>query len=57
MRPFTMEHLPYAGGVMTHICVSLIKLPLQIMMGHVPTLEYMLLGVHGLRRPCLIVVR
>jgi hypothetical protein len=45
------------GGVMAHICVSLIELPLGIVMGLFPALEYMLSGPHGLLQPCLIIVR
>jgi hypothetical protein len=37
-----MEHLPYAGGVTVHLCVSLTELPLQTVMGQVPAFEYML---------------
>jgi hypothetical protein len=42
---------------MARICVSLIKLLLRTVMGHVPTLEFVLLGAHGLLRPCLIIIR
>jgi hypothetical protein len=52
-----MEHLPYAGGVTSRICVSLIELPIQTVMGWIPALEYMLSGAHGLLQSCLIVIR
>jgi hypothetical protein len=39
-----MDRLPYAGSVMVCVCVSLIELLLQIVMGWAPALEYMLLG-------------
>jgi hypothetical protein len=45
------------GSVTVHVCVSLIELLLWIVMGQVPTLQYMLLGVRGLLWPCLIITR
>jgi hypothetical protein len=52
-----MEHLPYAGRDTTCVCVSLIELPIQILMGWVPVLEHMLLSACGLLWPCFINVR
>jgi hypothetical protein len=47
MLPFTMGRLPYVDSVTVRVCVSLIKLLLQTVMGWVPALEYMLLGACG----------
>jgi hypothetical protein len=53
-----MEHLFYGGGgVIVRICVSMIELPLQTMIGWVSALGYMLLGVNELLWPCPIFVR
>jgi hypothetical protein len=59
MQPFTMEHLfsGGGGGVIVRICVSMIELPLQTMIGWVSALGYMLLGVNELLWPCLIFIR
>jgi hypothetical protein len=53
-----MEHiastricLPYARAIMVHLCVSLVELPVQTMMGWIPVLEYMLSGARGFLQP------
>jgi hypothetical protein len=51
---FTWVCLSYTGIIMVRMRVSLAKLPLQTVMGQVPALVYMLLGVRGLLQPCLI---
>jgi hypothetical protein len=45
MLSFTVECSPYMGSVMAGMFVSLILLLLRMVMGWVPGLEYMLLGV------------
>jgi hypothetical protein len=52
-----MGHLPYAGSVTVHVCVSMIELLLWKVMGQVPTLEYLLSGAHGLLWMYLIIAR
>jgi hypothetical protein len=51
---FTRVCFPYTRFVMVCMCVLLVKLPFQTVMGRVPVLEYMLSGAHGFLRPCLI---
>jgi hypothetical protein len=53
---FTRVCLPYARIITVHMHVSLAKLPLQIVMGRIPVLEYMLSGMHGLLQSCLILL-
>jgi hypothetical protein len=43
-----MGYLPYGGIVVARMYVSLVKLPLQTMLGQILILEHMLLGAHGL---------
>jgi hypothetical protein len=45
---FTMACLSYIEAIMSFMRVSLVELLRQAVMGQVPTLEYMLSGVHGL---------
>jgi uncharacterized membrane protein len=45
---FTSVLLPCSGDLGACMCASLIELQFHIVMRHIPVIEYILLGVHGL---------